>query len=214
VALQRREQPRPERVRAPGRRHLHHAGPPLAADERGAAGGVLGHEVGHVAARHQARQISKSTALQAALGIGGAVAGDSTAGALGATGAAIAANLLVLKYSRDMEHEADEVGIKYAGKTGYDPRGMVELLTILLNAEGKGGGGRGAPTFLLTHPATEDRVADVKEHIGEWFSEGELARLTKDTPRFAQVIVPLQPQARGAAAEPVPAGARKGIFGR
>jgi predicted Zn-dependent protease len=181
--------------------------------------GVLGHETGHCAARHQAQQISQSTALQTAVGVGGTAAaagGGGVAAQAAAGGAQAAGQLILLKYSRDMESQADELGMKYEAAAGYDPRGMTELLGILQQAaQAHGGGGSGLPSFFETHPATEDRIKDTQAYIAKNFQPAQLDLLVRDTPRFDAVIAGMRARPEPAAAPPVPARqAQPGARGR
>src|SRR5437763_1423938 len=89
---------------------------------------VLGHETGHVAARHSANQMSKQQVAQIGLGIG-SILSPAVASAAGAASAGL--QLLFLKYSRDDETQADELGFRYMTKVGYDPRQMVPLFEML-----------------------------------------------------------------------------------
>ena len=88
--------------------------------------GVLGHEVGHVAARHSARrqQTAQRNQLLGVLGqvLSGVLLGDSTLGRLGSELASTAPQLATLSYSRGQEMEADTLGINYLTGAGYDPR--------------------------------------------------------------------------------------------
>jgi len=92
---------------------------------------VLGHEVGHVTARHSVRQQSQSTAWNIlgqalAIGTGVGAAGDLT-NALGSA--------FVRGYGRDMELEADGLGAQYLARSGYDPQAMIEVVKVLKNQE-------------------------------------------------------------------------------
>jgi len=92
---------------------------------------VLGHEVGHVTARHSVRQQSQSAAWNilgqaVAIGTGVGAAGDVTS-ALGTA--------LVRGYGRDMELEADGFGAQYLARSGYDPQAMIEVVKVLKNQE-------------------------------------------------------------------------------
>ena len=92
---------------------------------------VLGHEVGHVTARHSVQQQSQSTAWgllgqAVAIGTGVGAAADIT-GALG--------NAFVRGYGRDMELEADGLGAQYLARSGYDPQAMIEVVKVLKNQE-------------------------------------------------------------------------------
>ncbi|MBD9482833.1 M48 family metalloprotease [Pseudomonas sp. PDM14] len=92
---------------------------------------VLGHEVGHVTARHSVRQQSQSTAWgllgqAVAVGTGVGAAGDLTSALGGA---------FVRGYGRDMELEADGLGAQYLARSGYDPQAMIEVVKVLKNQE-------------------------------------------------------------------------------
>lgn len=92
---------------------------------------VLGHEVGHVTARHSVQQQSQSTAWgllgqAVAIGTGVGAAADVT-GALG--------TVFVRGYGRDMELEADGLGAQYLARSGYDPQAMIEVVKVLKNQE-------------------------------------------------------------------------------
>jgi len=126
------------------------------ADEAALAG-LLGHELGHVNARHTAEQMSKSqissvllTGLQAAVGLGAASYAD-IAGQLGMLGA----SLLLASYSRDNEREADALGNAYMVKAGYSTDGFVELMGML-NSLSKERPGY-TDVLFSTHPMSEER---------------------------------------------------------
>jgi predicted Zn-dependent protease len=92
---------------------------------------VLGHEIGHVCARHQVRQQTNQT-LAGILGAGAAI---FTGSAAVADLANIGGQALLSGYGRDMELEADHLGAQYAAKTGYDPQQMLGVLGVLKNQE-------------------------------------------------------------------------------
>lgn len=128
--------------------------------------GVLGHEVGHVAARHSARRAATAqrNQLLGVLGqvLAGAVLGNSALGQLGQQIAGTAPQLATLKYSRQQELEADQLGISYLKGAGYDPRAMATVLASLaaqtaLDAQLQG---RDAsiPAWASTHPDPAGRV--------------------------------------------------------
>lgn len=125
------------------------------ADNEAEVAGVLAHEIGHVVGRHSVRQ------LQAAYGVG--LAADLVLGdrAVLQKVVGIATGLVMLRNSRENEHESDEFGLKYSHAAGYDPRGIVTFFQKLRAMEGAGGGGgAGVMTWLSTHPATDDRIAE------------------------------------------------------
>lgn len=119
---------------------------------------VLGHEMGHVSAKHSIRQMSKAVLVQLGLGVGSVLSEDfaKVAGLAG-----VGAQLLFLKFSRDDEREADALGLAYARSANYNPSGMVaffESLERLGDLSGQGS----IPGFLSTHPLTKERIANAK----------------------------------------------------
>ena len=125
--------------------------------------GVLGHEVGHVAARHSAQRQQRAQRNQL-LGILGAVVGGAVLGSQElAQGAQQLSQLATLKYSRTQELEADQLGIQYLGTAGYDKRAMGSVLQSLaaqnqLDAQLQGRANATIPTWASTHPDPASRV--------------------------------------------------------
>jgi predicted Zn-dependent protease len=128
---------------------------------------VLGHEVGHVTARHSVQQQSQATAWgllgqAAAIGTGVGAAADVT-NALG--------SVVVKGYGRDMELEADGLGAQYLARSGYDPQAMIEVIKVLKNQELFAREqalkhGQSAPTssyhgIFATHPDNDQRLQQV-----------------------------------------------------
>ena len=97
--------------------------------------GLLGHEIGHVNARHTAERAGRSMLAQAA--VLGATVAASTSENLGKyagyiqLGGSVGASALLSKYSRDNEREADALGMEYMTQSGYSPEGMVDLMDML-----------------------------------------------------------------------------------
>ncbi len=132
---------------------------------------VLGHEVGHVAARHSARrqQTAQRNQLLGLLGavIGSAVLGSSDLAQLSLQGS----QLLTLRYSRSQELEADQLGIEYLNRAGYDPNAMATLLASLaaqnqLDAQLQGRGNATIPEWASTHPDPASRVQNARALAG------------------------------------------------
>ncbi len=120
--------------------------------------GVLGHEIGHITARHSASQQTRATLAQI-LFIGGLVV--SPAFREFANEAQQGMQLLFLRYSRDNESQSDELGVEYSTKIGYDAREMANFFNTL-NAMQQNAGGGSLPTFLATHPDPGDRFRNVR----------------------------------------------------
>lgn len=125
--------------------------------------GVLGHEIGHVTARHSAQQQTKATLAQIAM-IGGLVLSKEVRAF--ANEAQAAMQLLLMKYSRDHESQSDALGVEYSTKVGYDAREMADFFKTLKALSDDAGGS--LPTFLSTHPDPADRYTHVGQLADEW----------------------------------------------
>lgn len=133
---------------------------------------VLGHEVGHVAARHSAKRQSAAqrNSILGTLGsvLIGAVTGNSQFGQLLQQGAGQAAQLFTLKYSRTQEYEADDLGIRYLAGAGYDPTAAASMLASLaaqtnLDARATGQTAQAMPAWASTHPDPAGRVTRARQ---------------------------------------------------
>jgi predicted Zn-dependent protease len=133
-------------------------------DSEAELAGVLGHEIGHVTARHSVSQYSRQTAAGLGLGILGIfVPQVQQAAPLAEAGL----GALFLKYGRDDEREADRLGVRYNAVNGWDPAGVTGMLTTLARLDEASGSRRGVPNWLSTHPAPADRVDEVQTLIAE-----------------------------------------------
>jgi predicted Zn-dependent protease len=129
--------------------------------------GVLGHEIGHVTARHGVVQVSRAQLAQLGLGIGTILAPDLAPFA-DLAGAGL--SLLFLSYGRDAERQADDLGLTYMTREGYDPREMAATFQMLADASGAQDGDR-IPGFLSTHPDPLER----RDRILQRISVGEIS---------------------------------------
>jgi predicted Zn-dependent protease len=123
---------------------------------------LLGHEMGHVNARHAAQRQGQAMLAQAAV-VGLAVAAsvvDSSWGGLAAAGGQIGASALLASYSRDNEREADALGQDYMVKAGYPAGGMVQLQSLLVR-ESKANPSL-LETMFATHPMSSERLANAQ----------------------------------------------------
>ena len=129
---------------------------------------VLGHETGHVAARHSQKRQSAATqngllGVLGQIGVGVLLGGNSQLGQLLSKGIATGTQALTLKFSRSQEYEADDLGVAYLAKAGYDPMASSTMLASLaaqsaLDARSQGQEGRSTPTWASTHPDPASRV--------------------------------------------------------
>ncbi len=136
--------------------------------------GVLGHEIGHVVARHSAEQLAKSKLTQ---GLTGAAAiamydPENPASQSGAVVAAMVGKLLNMRYGREDELESDRLAVRLTGESGYDPRAMIGVMRILEEASG----GASGPEFTQTHPNPGNRIAEIERAIQEEYPNGVPSR--------------------------------------
>ena len=130
----------------------------------GQLAGVLGHEIGHVVARHGAQRIAKQELTEGLTGAVVVASGDARTAQM----AALIGNMVNMKYGRDDELQSDKLGVRFMSEAGYDPRAMIDVMKILASARG----GAEQPEFFSTHPNPENRIARIEEAIAELFPNG------------------------------------------
>jgi predicted Zn-dependent protease len=141
---------------------------PLANSEDELAG-VVGHEIGHVAARHSVQRISKQAPFAVLFGIVSGITGlisPLVGDIIGGVGD-LAQGVVFAPYSRSQETEADRVGQEIAAKAGWDPAALSTFLSTLEREVELGNKGPRKPSFFDSHPATPDRVAKTAAHAKE-----------------------------------------------
>ncbi len=122
---------------------------------------VLGHELGHVNARHSARAFSRNILLTIGLAVASELNEDIKKVA---PFVAVASQLLFLKFSRSDEYQADSLGVEYSRKGRYAPGAMVSFFTSIQRLSVMKGSGH-LPNFLSTHPLTPRRIERVREML-------------------------------------------------
>jgi predicted Zn-dependent protease len=156
-------------------------------DNEAQLAGVVGHEIGHVTARHSAQQYSRATGAQLGLILGSILVPQTRPFAgLGQTGLGV----LMLKYGRDDEVQADGLGVKYATAAGWDPAGIPQMLATLGRIE-EASDNKGVPNWLSTHPAAEDRIQKVQSAVeaakaGDRTAEGASSRFVTNRDAFLE----------------------------
>jgi predicted Zn-dependent protease len=122
---------------------------------------VLGHEIGHVTGRHSVEQMSKQQLAQIGF-IAGMLIKPELAqySDLAQTGL----GLMFLKYGRDDEREADDLGLRYMTRENYDPREMPQVFEVLRRVSEQQGGGR-VPGWMSTHPTPENRIERIESQL-------------------------------------------------
>jgi len=124
--------------------------------------GVMGHEIGHIAARHSAKQYSRAQLAQVGLGVGSFINVPVLSGL-----AQLGAGMLFLRFTRDNEREADDLGVEYASKAGYDSAQLASFFETLEQMN-PGSDRSGLPGWFSTHPSPQDRVQVVRDRAKEW----------------------------------------------
>lgn len=134
---------------------------------------VLGHETGHVTARHSVVQLSRQELAQLGLGLGAAVAPRL------ARLAGQGLDLLFLKYSRNDERQADALGFKYMVEQGYDPAQMADVFRALEQSRMLQGASA-LPNWLSSHPSEPERIANTEARIAALPKSQRPSRVARD----------------------------------
>jgi predicted Zn-dependent protease len=165
----------------------------LAVENEAELAGVIAHEIGHANARHIASIIEKSQKLNMAA-LAGVLAGILLGGG-GETSAAIAAfslagsSSMTLRYMREHEEEADRMGLEYLVKAGYYPRAIIDFLKIMKQNEFIS---KTMPSYLLTHPGTDDRMIYMDSLIMTRYPQKGVKNIIGNLSRM-QTLIPLEP---------------------
>jgi predicted Zn-dependent protease len=157
--------------------------------------GIIAHEIAHVVCRHISQRIERAKKINLAtlagmvagvfLGVGGA----ATAGGAVTAGSMAAGQSAALAYSRDNEMQADQLGLQYLDRAGYGGKGLLTSLRKIRSKQWFGS--KEIPTYLMTHPASEDRMA----YIDSWLAQHESQtqqRTEAPNPRFERVRTRMQ----------------------
>lgn len=141
--------------------------------------GVLGHEIGHITARHAV--IQQRNAMLGQLGI---IAGVVLVPELSQFIEPLSAGmqLALMSFGREAERESDRLGVEYSSKIGYDASEMAGFFETL-SRQGKAAGGEEIPEFMSTHPSPDERNVTVSRLAGEWKDKLKLtdAKVNRDS---------------------------------
>ena len=132
--------------------------------------GVIGHEIGHITARHSAQQYSRAQLAQIGLGLG-VILSERFQGVAGL--AQFGVGMLFLSFSRDDERQADDLGVEYSSKAGYDATRMAQFFQTLERLHPTPGKS-GLPEWFSTHPNPADRIGAIQRKAKEWQKELDL----------------------------------------
>ena len=137
----------------------------------GQLAGVLGHEIGHVVARHGAEHLAKAQLTEGLAGAAVIAASDPERPGSSQQAAMIAmavGQLVNMKFGRDDELESDRLGVRFLAEAGYDPQAMIGVMEVLASAKE----GQAPPEFFSTHPNPDRRIERIREAIAEAYPEG------------------------------------------
>jgi predicted Zn-dependent protease len=155
-------------------------------DSEAELAGVIGHEIGHVTARHGAqratRQQRAGIGVLAATVLGAVLEGAGVGGAtdLASQVSQTAAAGYIASYSREQESQADQLGAEYLSRNRYNPQNMVDVIGVLKNqerfaaetAKAEGKAEPSASNWLSSHPANDKRLADIKQYAAKYQQAG------------------------------------------
>lgn len=168
----------------PGGKIFIHSGLMEAMTDESELVGILGHEIAHVVCRHISERIDrgpKLTMISLAGMIAGALLAANGEGEVGqalTVGSMAAGQTMELSYSREDEMQADQLGLKYLQKAGYNAEGLLSILKKIRSRQLFGSGQ--IPTYMLTHPAIDDRII----YLSSW-TETHQSRQQDDDPEAA-----------------------------
>jgi len=133
-------------------------------ETEGQLAGVLGHEIGHVLARHGNKRMAKQGLFQGLAGAIGVLGGTNQSAQM----AQMISSVLAMKFGRDDELESDDWCVRLCGMSGYDPHAMIGVMKILAEASG----GKSQPEFFSTHPSPPNRIEKIKAVIAREYPQG------------------------------------------
>jgi predicted Zn-dependent protease len=177
----------PSNAFAPGGPTFINTGLIAAVDNEAQLGGVMAHEISHVALRPRHQPSLKANLIQLPAMLAGTMAGKSLAGQLAQLGIGFGANSVLLKYSRNAERDADLLGTRILNGAGYNPVEMARFFEKL-NAEA---GSARTMQFFSSHPNPGNRVKAVEDLIqylpARQYNEGSTSELA----RMKQIVAKL-----------------------
>ena len=154
-------------------------------DDEDELAGILSHEIAHVYCRHISQRIEKSKKISIATVAGmaagmllGAATGSGEVASAVTQGSAAAGKTAELAYSRENEIQADQIGLGFLNKAGYSAEGLLSILKKIRSKQWFGS--EVVPTYLMTHPAVEDRIAYVDTWLATHPKKSKRASTTRN----------------------------------
>jgi len=146
--------------------------------------GVMGHEIGHITARHSAQQYSKAQLAQIGLGAG-MILSETFRGLSDVI--QLGVGMLFLSFSRDNERQADDLGVEYSSRAGYDATHMANFFQTLERMH-PNTDRSGLPEWFTTHPNPEDRIGAIQRKAGQWQRKLGLKHLKSNRDQYLKHI--------------------------
>lgn len=147
-------------------------------DSEAQLAGLLGHEIGHVNARHTAERMTRGVLAQLAVVGATVAASDSDYSNLVSTAGGFGVGALLAKYSRDNEREADALGMEYMTRANHNPQGMVDLMDVLRNKSKRQPSA--IEQMFSSHPMSDERYATAKQRAGSRYANWGSKTLLKE----------------------------------
>ncbi|MCF8104668.1 MAG: M48 family metalloprotease [Desulfohalobiaceae bacterium] len=169
-----------------------HSGLILAMEDEAELAGVIAHELAHVSQRHLARRMEQSKLISIGTAVGilaGALLSDSKELGRGiAVGSMAGGQAAALKYTRDDEREADQIGVKYLAGGGFDPHGLLRSFKRIQQSKLLTGVNT-PPAYMLTHPGMPERIGYLEDRLAQGFFEQRTAEEDNTTFEKIQMLV-------------------------
>lgn len=159
---------------------------------------VLGHELGHVTARHSVQAMQRGSLSGLGMAVLSAVAGQGGYGMMAQQAGQLAAGLLENTYSREQERESDRLGVDYLVLAGYNPQGAVQLQEYFYRKVEQGAEPRWLVGLFRTHPFSKERMLELQGYIAERYEQalGDSRYVLNQQP-FAKAIAGLRRMQQG-----------------
>jgi Zn-dependent protease with chaperone function len=158
-----------------------------AADNEAEVAGVLGHEIGHVVARHGAEQVQRASYANLGLSVLGSILGRGTRGQIANIAAEMTASGVFMKFGRDAEREADRLGAANVAAAGLDPNGMLTFFEKL--GALREGQANVVERFFASHPQPAERVENIQDLVETLRRTGDFSSTSR---RFDEVKARLE----------------------
>ncbi len=169
-----------------------HTGMVLALEQESELAGVIAHELAHVSQRHLAERIAQSKLISlgtlAGMLAGALLGGGGELGQAVSMGSLAGGQAAALKYTRDNEREADQIGLNYLRDAGFDARGLLQSFKRMQQRNLLGGVSR-PPAYMLTHPGIPERIHSLEDRLRAEYSNLEQKQANQAEFQKVQMLI-------------------------